>query len=231
MSYAQTSLITGAKTRERLASDGREVRAQGTRDGAQYVADWKQGLVFEGRVFVANVGSFSTPIVGGGNGTILDLDQPEFILSIPSGTSVIPLRVAIQTQTPLLATDADESEILLAVDTGFAAVADGTKTTPTIYGLRTDKPVIPQCVFTSAYTADVTDPVITVELARSVVVGDVQGTPATALWTKNELVYEPAQSPVIVGPAMLIGYWGGTVATPGFAEVVWAELPTAAAFN
>ncbi len=207
------------------ADNGSFMGLQSTRDGALFVADWKQSLLMEGRGFIVNVGALSTPIVGGGNGTVLDLDQPEFIISVPAGVAILPMRVAIHAQTPLLATAAYESEILLAVDRTAAAVDDGTKTAETIYNLRTDNPRASLCVATSAYTADVTDPVLGIELARTVVLGDVQGTPATAIWTKNELVYEPAQSPIIIGPAMLIGYWGGTVATPGFAEVAWLELP------
>jgi hypothetical protein len=44
--------------------------------------------------------------------------------------------------------------------------------------------------------------------------------------TKHELLYEPETAPLIVGPASLIGYWGGTVATPGFAEIQWVEFAT-----
>jgi hypothetical protein len=70
------------------------------------------------------------------------------------------------------------------------------------------------------------EPTLGIELARSVTVGDVQGTPATALMTKHELLYEPVAPALIVGPASLIGYWGGTVATPGFAQIQWVEIDT-----
>ncbi len=206
---------------------------RGTRDGAAFVADWKQSLIMEGRGFVVNVGAFSTPITGGGNGTVLDLDQPELVISVPSGTAILPIRVHVQAQTPLLAADSDESEILVAVDRTAAYNNDGTGTAETAFNLRTDNPRTSNCTIVSAFTADMTattgaDPVLGIELAHSVIVGDVQGTAATALWTKHDLLYEPLTVPIIMGPAMLICYWGGTVATTGFAEAAWLELPSTA---
>jgi len=64
------------------------------------------------------------------------------------------------------------------------------------------------------------------ELARTVLTGDVQGTAANALWGKLDLLYEPLTSPIITGPAMLLVYWGGTVATTGFAQIEWIEYTT-----
>jgi hypothetical protein len=57
--------------------------------------------------------------------------------------------------------------------------------------------------------------------------GDMNGTPANALWGKLDLVYEPETPPMIVGPASLIVYWGGTVATIGFGQIEWLEFDTA----
>lgn len=202
------------------------VAAGGTRRGDMFTADWKQRMILEGRAYMVNVGALSTPIVGGGAGTVLDLDQPEFIISVPSGTSLIPLRVAIQCQPPLIAADNDEIEALIAVDRTAACAGDGTATAETPFNLRTDNPRASACTATSAYTADVTDPVLGIELARVVKVADVQGTAANAKFDALDLVYEPTCPPVIVGPAMLVGYWGGTVATSGFAEVAWIEVPT-----
>ena len=184
-------------------------------------------LVRAGYGFHVTVGAFSTPITGGGAGTILDQDQPEFVISVPSGSAIIPVRMSVQAQVPLLATDADEAEILIAVDRTAAFDASGTYTAETVFSMRTDNPVASVCTVGSAFTANMTNPTLGIELARAVITGDVQGTAATALWTPLALNYEPANAPVIVGPAMVIGYWGGTVATTGFAQLQWVELPSA----
>ena len=187
--------------------------------GGLLAADWRQALIARGNGWHVDVGAFSTPITGGGAGTILDLDQPEFGISVPSGYTLVPLRMHIACQTPLIAADSDESEILLAVDRAAAWAGDGTVTTETPSNMRTNSTgACPASVF-SAATADITDPVLGIELAHAVKVGDVQGTAANALWGDLALVYEPLHPPFLVGPCAVYGYFGGTVATTGFANL------------
>jgi len=195
--------------------------------GGALVADWRQALVARGYGFHVDVGAFSTPIVGGGAGTILDQDQPEFGISVASGYCVVPLRIHVACQTPLIATDSDESEILLAVDRAAAWAGDGTATTETAANMRTNATGNPTGVtIFSAATGNITNPTLGYELAHAVRVGDVQGTAATALWGELSLVYEPNNPPFLVGPCCLYGYWGGTVATSGFANIDFLAFPS-----
>lgn len=195
--------------------------------GGALVADWRQALVARGYGFHVDVGAFSTPIVGGGAGTILDQDQPEFGISVASGYCVVPLRIHVACQTPLIAADSDESEILLAVDRAAAWAADGTVTTETAANMRTNATGNPTGVtIFSAATGNITNPTLGYELAHAVRVGDVQGTAATALWGDLSLVYEPNNPPFLVGPCCLYGYWGGTVATSGFANIDFLAFPS-----
>jgi len=187
--------------------------------------NWKQKAVLQGRGFHVDVGAFSTPITGGGDGTVLDQDEPECGISVPTGTAIIPIRIHVQAVTPLLAADNDESEILIAWDQA-AAIDAGTSTSETALRMHDGSSVSSRCTCYSAYTAACTNPTLSVELARSIILGDVNGTAANALWTKNELLYIPDPAPIIVGPASLIIYWGGTVATSGFAQVEWLEYYT-----
>lgn len=189
-------------------------------------SDMRQSLVARGFGWHFDVGAFSTGITGGGAGTILDLDQPEFGISIPSGYTCIPLRMQVVCHTPLLATDADEAEILIAVDRAAAWAGDGTVTAETPTNMRSDiTSACPLRCF-SAATADITDPVLGIELARRAVTGDMNGTPANALWGQLDLVYEPMVPGFFVGPAAIYGYWGGTVATPGFAHLDFIAIPS-----
>lgn len=207
--------------------DGLATRPHMGKFGQLFTGSWLQAMALRGQVFYAKVGAFSTPIVGGGAGTIIDLDQPEFGMSVPAGKAVIPLLVEVQAQTPLLATDADESEILLAADTAAAAVLDGTWANTIIpSNWRTNSGNNSGCTVKSVCSGDTTDPTLDLEIARSVIIGDVQGSPANAMWTKHELKYQPELPPIIVGPAGLFLYWGGTVATYAFAQVVWGEINT-----
>ena len=196
------------------------------RDGALAVAPWKQALVFEGRCYQVTVGTFSTPVTGGGAGTILDQDQPELIIDIPSARAIMLMHVRADCQLPLLAADSEEAEILLAIDrlavTG-ATATQGTVETPV--NMRTDIVGGSGLAVVSAVTTNTTAvPTLSMELAHPVKIGDVQGTAANAMWNGLFLDYEPEASPVIVGPAAVLLYWGGTVATTGFASVTWAEF-------
>ena len=197
-----------------------EMDLRGLLDSLQSV-DWIQGMIARGYGWHFDVGSFLTPIVGGGNGTVFDQDQPEFAIAIPSGYVCVPFRVDINCKTPLIAADADISEILLAADVAALAAGlnatNGTMETPT--NMRTN--ISSACPFTvaSALTMNITNPTLGVELAREVITGDVQGTAANALWGRLKMLYEPKRQPFIVGPAGLYGYWGGTVATSGYGSI------------
>jgi len=199
---------------------------RGLLDGTAVQVPWQQALINAGYGMHATIGAFSTPITGGGAGTVIDQDQPEGIISVPSGSAIIPVRFHVQCHVPLLATDADEAEILIAVDRAAAWAGDGTVTTETVSNLRTSNPIASVCSVASAATANITNPTLGIELAAARITGDVQGTAATTMWTGLELVYEPKYAPVIVGPAAVYVYWGGTVAVPGFAQLQWIELPS-----
>lgn len=197
-------------------------------DGALHNMPWREARIWEGKGFYAKAGAFSTPIAGSGASLVISLVRPNMVISIPSGTTMIPIRIHAQLQNPLLATDSDESEVLFAVDR--TAVSNASASTGTVYvplNMRTDFGATGSaatCVITQ--TSDVTSPTLGLDLAHSVVVGDVQGTAATALWTKHELLYEPVAPPLLVGPCALFVYWGGTVATTGFVQANWIEVPT-----
>lgn len=209
------------------SSDGTWQALRATRDGAPIVLPWKMSLVLEGLAFHITVGDFSTPVAGGGATAVISLVRPRFTVAIPTGQVLLPLRVSAQAQLPLLATDQDESEILIAADR-TQAITDGSATLETVFNMRTDSPRTSGTTARSLYTGDATSAVLGLELARAISVGDVQGVPANAMWNMLDLVYEPAEPPFIVGPATLCGFWGGTVATTGFAQAVWAELPFSA---
>jgi hypothetical protein len=194
--------------------------------GAALAADWRLALVARGLGWHFDAGAFSTPIVGGGNGTVLDQDQPEFGVSVPSGFTIIPTRIHVQCQPPISAADADECEILLAVDRSAAYAGDGTVVLETPVNMRTN--AVGGCPATcfSAGTGNITNPTLGMELGRAVKTVDYVGTPANALFSDLSFLYEPLVPPFLVGPCAIYGYWGGTVATSGFANVQFLVIPS-----
>ena len=182
------------------------------------------------------VGAFSTGIVGGGDGTVYDQDQPEFAIGVPAGYCIRPFYIDIVVQGGLATTDADETEALIAVDSIGVWFGDGTLTNENPSNLRSDLDKGSLCHVGSAFTGNMTTtpgnggtaaaPVLDMELARIVEINDQAGTVASASYRIIKLVYEPDHPPFLVGPCTLLGYWGGTRATiGGYAVVQWVEGP------
>lgn len=222
--YALRQIIP---TRNTTSSTGQQP-LNATVDGALFTQDWYAARILEGRGFHVSIGAVSTPIVGGGNGTVFDAEQSEGVISVPTGTTIIPFRIKVQTQAPLLAADNDETEILIAVDRTAVSTASGsTGTAETVFNLRTDLASTGSlCTVVSANTSDHNTPTLGLELDGLHANADVNGTAANAFWNRFDLLYEPKVPPLIAGPAALYIYWNGTVATSGFAQVQWIEIPT-----
>lgn len=195
--------------------------------GGLLAADWRQALVARGFGYHLDVGSFSTPLTGGGAGTVIDLDQPEFGISVASGYTLIPLRADVAVLPGLQTTDSHETEILLAADRSAAWAGDGTVTAATAANMRSNATGNPTgvSIFTAA-TADITDPVLGMELAHRAKLTDVQGTAATVNLMDLHLLYEPRVPPLLVGPCALYGYWGGSIACAGFANLDFLVVPS-----
>lgn len=194
--------------------------------GAVVDLSFKQALIAAGYGYHVTVGAVTTPITGGGDGTTLDVGQPELAISVPSGTAIMPISIRAECELPA-DTDNDIEEILIAVDRTQAMTALGTSTTETPANLRTDNPNASGCTVVSAVTANITPavPVHGIELARKqertniVTAGITQGF--------MELVYEPKHPPIIVGPAIVFVLFGGVAAMAGFAQAAWIEMPEA----
>ncbi len=181
-------------------------------------------------------GAFSTGKVGGGATNVLDLDQPELIIGVPAGLAIRPFRIGVQVQGGAITTDADETELLIAVDSLGLWKGNGTHTDVTPSNLRTDLDKGSACRVAQAETGDLettpgygvmasADPVLDMELARMVQTIDI-GTNAGHTANMLNFLYEPDYPPILVGPCTLFVYFGGTVATVGgFAQAQWVEGP------
>lgn len=197
--------------------------------GAALSADWRAALAARGFGWMVCAGSLSTPIVGGGNGTVLDADQPEMVVDVPSGYTMIPTRLLVACQIPLGAADSDESEIAVLVDrtaVSGAVAANGTVTTPT--NMRSDilGGTCPLRCVTAVTTNLTAAPTASVDLAHAVRVFETK-TDVGTTWGELSLLYQPDVPPFLVGPATFVVYWGGTVATTGFGTLDFLAIPSA----
>lgn len=194
---------------------------------AALMADWRQAFIARGFGWHVDVGSFSTAITGGGNGTILDADQPELAIDVPNGTTLIPLRFHFEVGPGVQTTDDHEVEALLAVDR--TAVSGGTATNGTVetpVNMRTDKiggcPCSAVSAVTTNLTAGFTLGLELMHVRQSENFGDATGTELAQL----TLLYEPLYPVFIVGPATVLGYWGGDIAATGFGHAQFLAIST-----
>lgn len=206
-------------------SEGADVNIRATRDGALFAANWKLACIMEGRGFMTMVGALSTPVAGGDTGLVVDIDKPSFVLSVPTGISILPIRTDVAVGLPVGAADDDEVDVLIAVDQDKAWDATGTATAATIYNLNTLNSRASGCTARKTFTATTTDPVLDLELTHYTKVFELHSSTGVA-WTEGRLVYEPVAPPILNGPCMYIVYWGGTKATQAFMTAQWLEFPT-----
>ncbi len=190
-------------------------------------------LIASGKGHHVTIGALTTPIVGGGAGTTLLIDQPQGLINIGSNLACIPVRIAVQCEVGIVSADSEVSEILVAVD--VAKSADGLNVTTAVneavFNMRTDlgSSLAGEVSAWSAITAGITAPVLAMELARAQSLanfGDATGMSNDQL----SLLYEPKHPPIIIGNAGLgatlyLG-WGGTVAVSGFAQAQIVVFPS-----
>ena len=200
-------------------------------DGAMAHQDWIDALIARGYGWHVSVGSFSTPIVGGGAGTFLVADEPELVIDIPAGKTLVPLRFEITLETPLIAADDNEVESLIAVDQGAISGANaGNGTVELQWNMRTGAAGLAAgggVNVVSAVTTNLTGtPALDLELSHKSQVADVQGAVANALWGDFMHVYEPKWPLLISGLATLVVYFGGTIATSGYISADYLVFDT-----
>jgi hypothetical protein len=217
---------------ESLRDSGSFINAKGI-FGAGAVMDWKSQAALEGKVFNVTVGTLSTGIVGGGNGTVLDIDQPEFVISIPSGVTVVPISFNIQGNCADAVADHSVLEAVVCLSRYYTWAADGASTAETPICTKLVGGGASRCACASAHTGDMTlssaaDPVHDVDLARMEVKIDLPANGETPVIL--ELRYNPDPPPFLVGPCTITGYWGGTSAVTGYAQLYWAEYSTSDLF-
>ena len=192
-------------------------------------------MIAKGWGHTAKVGAFSTGEVGGGAVTILDVDRPELMIGVPAGLAIRPFYICANVQAAAIA-NAEEAEILVAVDSLGLWRSSGTHDDVTPSNLRTDFDKGSACTVGAAETANLTTvpgyavtaaaaPVLDMELARKVQEMD-EGSAAGYTHNAINLVYEPNYPPVLVGPCTLFVYMGGDTATIScFAIAQWVEGP------
>lgn len=204
-------VISGIETVNRISADGSFIAVRGSRDGAPIAMDWKLAMAMEGRVFHAGAGIDLTPITA----IAFDQNRPNFWLSIPAGTTILPLRVEVAV---LSAEEGTDGAMYIARTTAAPSVSAGAAAGEAVSCTRTDLPRTSNVTARQLADADIT---ITGYSGVS-----VTARPTASLAPFN-LLYEPKTPEVLVGPA---GLYVNTAATSTAMliriMVEWAEFPS-----
>lgn len=232
------------QSRPSIASgDGIEVNYNLDRLGLLGVRNWKSVLVQAGYVWrfttgaIVSAGADIVGSVGGGNGTSIDEDQPDFIVTNSSADWVmIPFDGQIDTVTLDIDADgeygaagwfADHSQgytaAAIATATGTAVVPRNLAGGLTPLGPQT----LPSTIaYASVITVDITDPVLQDVLAFHRIQAADTGT-ATSEKNSSVNAHFDLDYPYIMrGPSTIIGLWGGTAAVAAVASITVAIVPT-----
>ena len=211
-------------------SEGADQYLKMLRDGTMTQAGWFQALALEGRVFVANIGSVTTPITFGATATI-DITKPAAWITVPSSVAILPIYIAAYME--VYGTSA-QFEINAVIGTGGSRTSGGTAVTPANY--RADNPIASAC---SAFAGNSTPVFVgsTTNLnefwrdgAQFTITKTAGSATAAAgdqykyVWTLKDAVV----APVGVGACQL-AVNQGSQAGQGFITIVYAELPVSAA--
>lgn len=211
-----------------LTSDGNRGQMFATRAGQLFTAGWKAELAMAGYVYNVTVGSIAaggdvSRVTGGGDGTVIDSDQPEMVIGTPTGYFHIPLSFHCGLVGDGDADDADEKNIILFADQTKTAPASATGTKATITPLLDGG----RAAASSGYhtvTVDITDPVATQVLGfatNQAAQVDASGTVVSTV----RLDYVPKQPVLLKGPCSVVACWGGTGAATAICTYCFAEVP------
>ena len=154
---------------------------------------------------------------------IVDQDQPEFIIGVPDGLTLIPLDIMISVNGDV-DVDTEVIDIILAADTASQGPSSVTGVIESPTNMITNGHG-PRGTAFSAVTSNITNPTVSMIL-DSETLTEAAITVANALVYSIKLHYVPKIPVLLQGPASIYGYWGGTADATGVASVVYAEVPS-----
>lgn len=214
--------VVGTSSKGKTNTDDAFLAVQGTKDGAIYAADWVFSKALEGKIFVAQSGTGTSPTTF--NATY-SAAEPDLYVYVPSGTNIIPIYVSVCFEDTGTAQVMDVMAV--ASSTGDSAV---TGTALTVYPLRTDAPSATVCTATGVVTAAGTSPLAGYyyEFWRPYAGFGEDAFNSSTGWVNSGIhgaswsLRQSGIPPIITGGGSLSVYASGQAAT-GFITVMWVE--------
>ena len=179
---------------------------------------WDVRMAQEGKLYGAHAGSETAAITFAN--LVADQDQPEFLLRVPQGTSVVPIYVGIYRQ----ASGAVLSETVFTASSND--VGNGTSSAIEIgpVNMKSGDPQTSACTARQLVTSNVSALTSPLEFYRAGTPTDMDA--AAGETNPEEWSYKIQSAPMLKGPAsFLISAVCGT-SSVGFIVVTWAEFLT-----
>lgn len=197
-----------------IAGNAAERAREGTRDGAAFMADLKMKLGLQGRLFVVNAGSVTTPLTF----LVTAANRPDVVLRVPTGTTILPF--VVETVLEAAAGTATEIDVRMAQND----IGNGTSSAASVgpVNLRTDAPLTSLVIARQLYTADATAETNPVSVHRQTFpLAQASGlVPYSDYWV-------PTCVPLLIGPASLEVFIAATTTqATGFVQIIFGEVPS-----
>ena len=216
--------VVGSTVPTRLTADGGFISPRGLRDGTLAVAPWLEALALEGRVFLANSGTVTTPITFGAGALVTT--APDLTQTVPVGTTVLPIEIRIYMEA--YGTDAI-FECLAATGTGGVVGSGGSAITPV--SLRSDAPISNTTTIRGSDTSATYMTTNVAELfhegARFAITKTASSATVSA-FDQNLFVWRRSSlwgGPVLYGAAQLMVF-AKSQAGAGFITYTYAQIPS-----
>ena len=141
------------------------------------MTDWRQALISRGFGWMTDVGGGTTPIVGGGAGTVFDAQKPELIIDVPTNTTMCVLSASVVLEMPVDAADGVVAEAEIGFDrTNVSGATANNGTVETPINMRSDAVGGCPCSVVSAITTNITAPTVSqifdrIQMEKEIVTG------------------------------------------------------------
>lgn len=200
--------------------------------------NWKDDLIALGYVWIFNTpvtgpdaGGDMIGLTGGGSGTTIDGDQPDFIIS-NSSTDWVMIPIDLRIHSMVVDVDADgeyaASGWFVDETQAYTSVTGTTVTPRNAYGgagnmspQNIPSTILAKCVV----TVDITDPVLSQCLVADRIQAADTGTATSNATRQTNAVYLPEYRMPLKGASTILGYWGGTAAVTAIAKAMIAIVP------
>lgn len=211
----------------RETSDGTLEKLWAARDGSLVGMDWYTALAMEGRCFIVDTATGTTPDSLNASYTAA---KPDLYVYVPDGTTVVPLYIEVGFEDTGTAQVMDV--MALASDTEDADLSiTGTAEIPV--NMRLDQPHASACTVYSVVTANLTDPHSGnyYEFWRPYMGFAEDGFNGTTSWGVPifhgaRWSAKKATLPPVVPGKGCVAVWASAQGGTGFITMIWAELPS-----